>query len=250
VLAFYDAAKPIEVMPKAKNAAIEAVRMDESLAEGHASLGLLAGIWDFEWIQSERELRQAIELNPNYASAHHWIAALLSALGRHEEAEQEIRTALQLDPLSPGILSDNVNLMIRSRRYDAALARALALLDRGADFATVGHTALGRAYLAKGMYTQAVSSLLAARATPLLGYACALAGNRTEAMAILGRLTNAFARGIVHLGLGEFSQALDGLEQAANDRYPHIAYVAVEPMFDPIRSHPRFQELVSRVKLG
>src|SRR5581483_10863638 len=75
VLAFYEAAAPIDVMPKAKNAAMEALRRDDSLAEAHASLGLLAAIWDFEWEQSERELRKAIELNPNYASAHHWMAA-------------------------------------------------------------------------------------------------------------------------------------------------------------------------------
>src|SRR6185369_13632630 len=73
VLAFYEAEAPIDVMPKAKNAATEALRRDESLAEAHASLGLLAGIWEFEWEQSERELRKAIELNPNYASAHHWL---------------------------------------------------------------------------------------------------------------------------------------------------------------------------------
>ena len=140
---------PIEVMPKAKNAAMEALRRDESLAEAHASLGLLAGIWEFEWEQSERELRKAIELNPNYASAHHWLAAGLSVSGRAAEAQAAIARSPRLDPFSPGVQADAANLLIRARRFDDAIAHARAMIDRDPSFRVVGHTALGRAYLAK-----------------------------------------------------------------------------------------------------
>jgi serine/threonine protein kinase/tetratricopeptide (TPR) repeat protein len=249
VLAFYDAAAPIEVMPKAKNAAIEALRRDAALAEAHASLGLLAGIWEFEWAQSERELRQALELNPNYASAHHWLAAGLSVFGRAEEAEASIARALELDPFAPGIQADAVHLLIRARRYDDAVARARAMLDRDPGFRTAGHTALGRACLAKGMYEDAVAAFRVSDATVLLGHANGLAGHRMAARAVLEKLSMPYARALVELGLGETERALDGLDQASRERYPHVVYVAVEPMFDPLRQHPRFRQLLDRMHL-
>ena len=228
---------------------MEALRRDDALAEAHASLGLLAGIWDFEWDQSERELRTAIELNPNYASAHHWLAARLSVSGRAAEAEAAIAGALKLDPFSPGIQSDAVHLLIRARRYDDAIQRARDLLARDPGFRKAGHTALGRAYLSKGMHADAAAAFRVSNASALLGHACALGGDREQARAILAQLSTPYPRALVELGLGELERALSGLEQAARERYPQIVYVGVEPMFDALRGHPRFQQLLARMHL-
>jgi serine/threonine protein kinase len=249
VLAFYGAEQPINVMPKAKNAALEAVRLDDSLAEGHASLGLVTGIWDFAWEQSERELRKAITINSNYATAHHWCAALLSTLGRVTEAEVEIERALELDPLSPGIQADSINLLVRARRFDAAVDHGRQVLARDPAFAAASQPALGRAYLAIGMYPDAVACFRAAKAASYLGHACALAGDREEAQSILGQLSSPFGRALVHLGLRDIERALDDLEQAVSDRYPLVAYAGVEPIFDPLRSQPRFRHLLDRMHL-
>jgi tetratricopeptide (TPR) repeat protein len=249
VLAFYGAGRPLDAMPKAKNAALESVRLDDSLPEGHASLGMVCGIWDFAWEQSERELRRALAINPNYASAHHWTAALLSALGRHAEAQAEIMRALELDPLSPGIQADSVNLLVRARHPDAAIDRGRQVLALGPGFTVAAQAALGRAYLAKGMYPDAVASFRAAQSVPYLGHASALGGDRAEAQSILDRTSSPFARALIYLGLGELERALDGLEQAVSDRYPLVAYAGVDPIFDPLRSQPRFRQLVDRMHL-
>ena len=256
VLAFYDVAEPIEMMPQAKNAAAEALRLDPSLGEAHASLGLLYGIWDFEWAQSERELRRAIEINPNYAAAYHWYAALLSVFARTQEAGAQIARALELDPLSPGIQSDAVNLLIRACRYDAALERARAMLTHEPGFGAAGHIALGQALDAKGMHREAVAAFRAglaqaptAHTSALLGHATALAGNVAEARAILEPLRTPFPRALVHVGLGEYDLAIERLEQAARERYPHIVYAGVDPIFDPLRPLPRFQQLLERMRI-
>ncbi len=258
VLAFYDVAAPIEMMPRAKNAAVEALRLDSSLAEAHASLGLLYGIWDFEWAQSESELRKAIAMNPNYAAAYHWYAALLSVFARTQEAGAQIARALDLDPLSPGIQSDAVNLLIRARRYDAAIERARGMLAHEPGFGAASHIALGQALDAKGMHREAVAAFRAglaltsptAHTSALLGHACALAGDVAEARAILEPLRTPFSRALVHIGLGEYDLATERLEQAARERYPHIVYAGVDPIFDPLRSLPSFQQLLERMRLA
>jgi serine/threonine protein kinase/tetratricopeptide (TPR) repeat protein len=257
VIAFYDVATPIEMMPKAQNAAAEALRLDPSLAEAHASLGLLYGIWDFEWVQSENELRKAIAINANYAAAYHWYAALLSVFARTQEAGTQIARALELDPLSPGIQSDAVNLLIRADRYDAAIARARGMLAHQPGFGAAGHIALGQALDAKGLHREAVAEFRAglargrptAHTTALLAHACALAGDVAEARAILEPLPTPFSRALVHIGLGEYDLALDRLEQAARERYPHVVYAGVDPIFDPLRSLPRFQQLLERMRI-
>jgi serine/threonine protein kinase/tetratricopeptide (TPR) repeat protein len=256
VIAFYDVAAPIEMMPQAKNAAAEALRLDPSLAEAHASLGLLYGIWDFEWAQSESELRKAIAINPNYAAAYHWYAALLSVFARTQEAGAQIARALELDPLSPGIQSDAVNLLIRACRYDDAIERARRMLAHEPGFGAAGHIALGQALDAKGMHREAVAAFRAglaqaptAHTSALLGHACALAGDAAEARAILDSLRTPFSRALVHIGLGEYALAVERLEQAARERYPHIVYAGVDPLFDPLRSLPAFQQLLGRMRI-
>lgn len=258
VLAFYNVAPPIEMMPKAKNAAAEALRLDPSLAEAHASLGLLYGIWDFEWAQSETELRKAIEINPNYAVAYHWYAALLSVFARTEEAGAQIARALELDPLSPGIQTDAVNLLIRAGNYDAAIERARGMVAHQPGFGAAAHIALGQALDAKGMHRDAIAEFRAGLAltTPtdldlaLLGHACALAGDVAAARAILEPLRMPFSRALVYIGLGEYDLAIEKLEQAASERYPRIAYAGVDPIFDPLRPHARFQRLLERMRIA
>jgi tetratricopeptide (TPR) repeat protein len=170
--------------------------------------------------------------------------------GRAAEAEASIARALELDPFAPGIQADAVHLLIRARRYDDAVARARAMLDRDPGFGTAGHTALGRAYLAKGMYEDAIAAFRVSDATVLLGHTNGLAGHRMAARAVLEKLSMPYARAVVELGLGETERALDGLDQASRERYPHVVYVAVEPMFDPLRPHPRFRQLLDRMHLG
>src|SRR5262249_35573233 len=112
-----------ERMAKSREAALKALSLDDNLAEAHASLGRVLSIDDYDFTRAEREMRRAIELNPNYATAHHFLADLLSVLGRHEEAYPEFRRALDLEPFSAVFNASYGNALVRSRQYDAAIAQ-------------------------------------------------------------------------------------------------------------------------------
>src|SRR5436853_89512 len=159
-LATFGAGPPRELMPQAKAAAMKALALDDNLAEAHTSLAQIIMNYDWDFNGAEREFKRAIELNPNYATAHQWHAENLSSLERHDEALAEIRRALELDPLSLIINRVYGDMLLNARRYDEAIAQYRKTIEMDPNFPTT-HNGLGRAYEAKGMYDQAVAEYLA-----------------------------------------------------------------------------------------
>src|ERR1043165_7129593 len=154
-------------MPKAKEAALKALALDDSLAEAHASLGQIVSYYDYDFVTAEREYRRAIDLNPNYPPAHRWLAEQLSSLKRPDEAILEIQRALELDPLSLIINRVYPDILVDAHRFDDAIAQLHKTLELDPNFPTA-HFFLGRAYEAKGMYDDAVREYNAAAAVNLV----------------------------------------------------------------------------------
>jgi serine/threonine-protein kinase len=263
VMTEYGFIPPSESMARAKSAALKALELDPSSAEAYTSLGLIRSSFEWKWAEAESFYRRAIELNPGYATAHHWFSVdYLAMLGRTEEARIEIEIARQLDPLSAIIMEGRAFLYLLSREYDAALNCYLELQDLDDLFYKV-YSAIGRVYTQQGKYDQAIEmfekgrklggdvpSLLGA-----LGQACALAGRTDQArqlLAELSRLSEAryvpstcFA--ITHLGLGELDKAMTWLELACERHELPVMTMKVHPVYDPLRNEPAFQSLLRRI---
>ena len=261
----YSVALPMESMPKAKAAAVRALEIDDSLAEAHAALGLYLS--NFSWNQpaAEREFRRAIELNPNYPTAHHQFGnSCLLAMGRFDESIAEGRRAEELDPLSPVIGTDlGVNLT-RARRFDEAITQFNRTLTLDPNF-YYAHYALATAYHAKGQYAEAIvgyRKALALNDDPWvkaqLARSLAKSGQRGEAIKILGELQSESARryvssaslALVFGALGEKDKAFVWLEKEFAERTPRPPAFSVNPLWDDLRDDPRFADLVQRVALA
>ena len=253
-----------EVMPKAKTAAEKALQLDDSLAEAHTSLGMIKYQYDFDWAGSESEFRRAIELNPSYAFSHDQYGYLLTWLGRFDEAVAELRRASELDPLSAGTTFDVGVPLAYQAKYDAAKEqyRKALELDPSFFFAQWG---LGWTDVEAGSFNEADAELEKAKAMdspPLvavfLGYAYAESGERAKAQAIIAELNQMASHrfvspsctALIYLGLGDKPQALVGLEKAYEVRSQWLTLLKVDGIFDPLRSEPRFIELLKKVGLN
>jgi TolB-like protein/Tfp pilus assembly protein PilF/tRNA A-37 threonylcarbamoyl transferase component Bud32 len=261
---WYSRLAPRETFPRAKQAVMTALEFDPTLAEAHASLGHIHLEFDYDWAAAERAYRRAIELNPKYPTAHHWYGGFLSAMGRHEDALQHATTARTLDPLSP-IIQTWVGLRYYfAGKYDAAVAEYLKALDLDRDFAPA-HWHLGWAYAQTGRFQESVAEAEKALALDegnlaylaSLGHAYARAGRTGEARATLARLiqasssrhVSAYHVATIHVALGDIRAALDWAERAYEERSPWLAYIGVDPRFDPLRSNGRFGELLRKAGL-
>jgi len=250
---------------KARTAANKALELDPTIAEGHAELALVEFYYDWNWTRSEQEFRRAIELNPNYATAHQWYSYYLSAMGRFSEAVEEARKAQQIDPLS---LSINTTLAGRYRdlgQYAQAADLNLRTLEMDPDFAPA-HIALGSSYEDQGMWLQAISEYRKAAdlsrdgppALASLGAAYGYSGNRDEASKMIARLreaskrhyVSAFDMATVFAGIGDRDSAFRWLEKAYAERESQMAFLKVTRRFGPLRSDPRFADLLRRMDLG
>ena len=265
-LCFYDAAAPTAVCPKAKAAVGRALALDPTLAEAHASAGMLLAIWDFEWAESRVALERALELKPGYASAHHWHACGHSALGRDALAAESIARALELEPLSLAINVDAALIAYRAGHLDVAMARGAEMAQFGPGFARAAHHIRGRCALQERDDNRAMAefgSALGLAPSSLsdqafLGLVQGRSGRQSEARATLSHLASlaerqfvsAFYQALVHIGLGETGLALERLGAACDERYPQIVYIGCDPIFDPFRSDSRFAGLLSRVGLN
>jgi tetratricopeptide (TPR) repeat protein len=262
VLGFHALLPPGEAMPKARQAAKRALEIDDSLAEAHISLAYVTAIYEWDWAGAEREYRHALQLNPNYATAHHWYGEYLALLGRSQEAAAELELAHQLDPLS---LIINVALgwiYYLGRRYDEALERYNRTLELDPNF-TQTHFCLGLAYVQRSMFDQAIAEfqkVIAIRgrdsgALAVLGYTFAVAGRKREAEELLEELKEQAQRkyiapyrlALVCTGLGEIDQAFAWLEKGCEEHDLGLAFLNVEAMADPLRSDPRYDEILRRV---
>jgi serine/threonine-protein kinase len=253
---------PPEDMVKGKAAARRAVELDDSLAEAHTALAMLNYAVDYEWGESEREFQRAIRLNSNYAAAHWQYGWLLVYLGRFDEALQEMQRAVELDPLSAVMTTDLSAPYTLKKDYDKAIAQCRKALELDPSF-FVPHFVLGWIEMDRGAnYAKAIEEFHLVQAietqpiaTGLLGYAYARIGQKDKAMETLNELNQLASRrfvspyhqALVYLGLGENSQAIDWLEKAYEKRSPWVIWLKVEPMFDPLRSDPRFQALYQKM---
>ena len=262
LLASYGVQPARQAYPNAKSAALKAVQLDSSLAEAHASLGVISLFYEWNWREAEQHCRHAIALSPNYAMAHDWYAFDLAAMGRLEEALAEMRHAEELDPVSL-IINTNVGRMLYlSRRYDEAIAAYRKVIDLEPNFARA-HTRLGMTYAAKRAFGDAIREFEQAHRLSgpdpyldgLMGYSEALAGNTGAARKLLENLTERsrhqyvppFSLALICIGLGERDRAFEWLEKAYEDRSTYMIYAKTDPMLDSLRSDPRFGELLHRM---
>jgi TolB-like protein/Flp pilus assembly protein TadD len=260
----YGALPPAEAVPKAKVAAEKALQIDETLAEAHASLAYAKEEYDWDVAGAEREYKRAIELNPNYATAHQWYAVHLAVRGRYAEAIAEIKQAQGLDPLSL-VINMNVGWVFYfARQYDEAVEQCRKTLELDPNF-PAAHWMLGQAYRQKGVYDEAIAEFQKAldlsggdpTALAALGHGYAVAGKRSEAEKILNELKELSKRryfpqyfiALIYVGLDNKNQAFESLEKAFAERSANLTVLKAEPMFDPLRSDARFQALLQRVGL-
>jgi TolB-like protein/tetratricopeptide (TPR) repeat protein/predicted Ser/Thr protein kinase len=266
VLSDYGLVAPKEAFPRAKEAALKALEIDGNLAEAHASLGFIKTHYDWDRSGGEREFQRANELNPAYATSHQWYGAAFWQMGRLTESAAEFKRALELDPLS---LVNNRNqgwLFYFARQNDQAIEQLRKTLEMDPNFVLV-HAYLGKAYLQKSMYKEGTSECekeLAifpnnTWALAVLGYAYAVAGRRAEAQRVLDQLdelskqkyVSPIAAAQTYAGLGEKDKTFEWLEKAYEDRSTGSTFVnfKVDPLWDPLRSDPRFQDLLRRMNL-
>ncbi len=253
---------PKEAFPKAKEAAQKALELDDTLAEVHSSLAYVKSFYDWDWSGGEKEFQRAIELNPNYSTAHEMYGVALWRAGRLEEAIAEEEKAVELDPVS---IVNNAGLgtaFYYSRQYDQAIEQDRKTLELDPNYAS-GRQWLGNAYVQKSMYKEGIGELeKASSASPTapiplswLGYAYALAGRRADAQKVLKQLSElakqeyvpAVDRARVYAGLGEKDKAFEWLENGLEDR--STGNIRVEMPWDPLRSDPRFADLLRRMNL-
>jgi TolB-like protein/Tfp pilus assembly protein PilF/predicted Ser/Thr protein kinase len=261
---WYSVLAPKETFPRAKAAVLEALRINENLAQAHASLAHIHFEFDHDWDAARQEYERAIALDPRYALAHHWYGGFLSAMGENERALEQAQAARQLDPYASIVVTWVGLRHYFARRYDAAIETYLEALELGADFAPL-HWHLGWAY---EQTEQPVKALAAARkaiaisdGNPLyiaaLGHALAKAGKQTEARAVLEQLrqqaatrhVSAYHVAVIHAALGDTDAAFERLDEALAERSPWIGYLRVDPRVDPLRSDARFDALLGKARL-
>jgi TolB-like protein/DNA-binding winged helix-turn-helix (wHTH) protein/Flp pilus assembly protein TadD len=258
----YGVLSPQDAFPKARAAATKALALDDSLGEAHASLAFALDLYGWDWDAAETEYRQAIKLNPGYATAHQWYSWHLIMMGRNNDAMFELRKALHLDPLSLIISADIADALCVAGLYDEAVQQSKKTLEMDPNFA-IGHYELGQAFAQKRMHNEAIAEFQ--RAIELSGHSGAFDSNLAYVYAVSGRKEEAMkiakdleARhdqspsvdadiALIYVGLGDQDQAMIRLNKAYEARFK--ASILLRPAFDPIRSDARFQDLLHRIGL-
>ena len=262
LFANFNIAAPGRAYPRAKEMASKAIQIDGTLAEAHTSLATLKAIYDWDRSGAEQEFRRAIELNPSYATAHHWYAEdLLIRMGRQAEALAEIERARQLDPLSLQINAVEGRILSLSNQNDKAIEQGRRALDLDPGW-SAGHWWLGLAYeqrrtLCGGNRRISESNFTQRRQLDLLDclgprLRCVRSKDRRRrnpSAAPEAPLVTAFDIALLHAALGHNAQAFLWLGKACDERDYWIGTLAVEPRFEPLRSDPRFGDLLHRLGL-
>jgi len=264
VLAHHGRLSPLEAMPRAKAAAIRAIQLDDSLAEGHNSLALVHLSYDWDYSGSEAEFQKAVALNPNYATAHHWFAHYLAVVGRDTDAMREIRRARELDPFSVAINSFLVDTFYYARQYDQALEAAKEMANIDPAFRAAAEGLQGNVLAAKGVNGEAVmhwnkALVLSGHAEDAakLQHAYALGGYHGYLDRQLQALKASSQREYVapldfaelYTRLGDRDSAFDWLERAYKEHSSWLNFVNTDPLYDPLRSDPRYADLLRRIGL-
>jgi tetratricopeptide (TPR) repeat protein len=243
---------------KAREAAQKALELDDTLAEAHAALGFVKFRYDWDWTGAEKEFRLAIQSNPGYATGYHWYALMLDETGRIDESETMIQRARSLDPRSPNINQVIGAQLARRKQYDKAIVQLLEALEFGKSNLNT-HITLGLVFERKGKYREAMAEYSTAlglgakgSAQAALGHAHAVVGERAEAEKILQELLARhawFHSVLIYCGLGDRDEAFKYLEVAYRDHSPAMTTLLVDWRLDPLRSDPRFEDLLRRVGL-
>jgi TolB-like protein/Flp pilus assembly protein TadD len=264
LLSSYAAVSPAESLPPARSALKKALELDDSLAEAHASFGLLATL-ELDLHRALDELKRAVELKPNYATAHHWLSLAHLTLAQFDSAISEAKRAIELDPLSLVINADTSWIYFSARRYDEAEAQVRKTLEIGPQF-FLAHYYLGEVLQFKGHLSEAIAEFQKAfelnndpYSLAMLGQAYARNGQRDEAQKILARLNEEakshyvapYALALVQIALGDKDRAIEELEHAyAEGATNYLFVIKVDPLLDDLRGNPRFDALVQKVTGG
>jgi TolB-like protein/DNA-binding winged helix-turn-helix (wHTH) protein/Tfp pilus assembly protein PilF len=258
----YGVLAPQEAAPRARDAAGRAVLLNPALSEAHTSLAFALDISTWDWSGAEREFRRALELNPGYATAHHWYGYHLMMVGRDDEGIAELKRAESLDPLSLIISAGVADVLFIAHRFDEAMRQLQKTLDMDPNFA-MAHYQRGQVLVQQHKLDAAISEFQ--RAIELAGHSPAFDANLANAHAASGRTTDARRTAadlehlpeqsgsldaniaMIYVGLGDTEQAMHWLERAYQARFEPI--MLVRPQFDPLRADPRFQALMGRVGL-
>lgn len=264
LLGGYSVAPQTEFIKKARFAALRALELDERLPEAHTALALIVQNYDWDWPRAGKEYRLAIELNPNYATAHHWYAEHLAFLGHFDEALRESERARQLDPMSVIIAADNGVILFYSRQYDRAIAQFHAVQEMDPNLART--TMIRQAYAQKGMFAEVLAEDEKWRSRygdafwiwSDLAYVYGRTGRQAQAMDALAKVEEWHRRHPMdaamlvapYIGMGDKENALIWLEKAYAQHSNAMATLKVDPLYDPLRSDPRFQDLLRRVRLA
>jgi tetratricopeptide (TPR) repeat protein len=265
LLNVYNVASANDSMPKAEAAANRALSINENLAEAHAALAFVKYRYHLKWAEGEQHFKRAIELNPNYATAHQWYSSFLAASGRLEESVVQARTAHELEPFSLTIYSDLIRNLYYAGRLDEARKESLKLMEMDREFARA-HYELGLVLEEQGSLEEAIAEFRQAlKKAPdnvavltALGHAQALAGRRSDAEKVLARLqelskqqyVSPFQSAVVYAGLNDRKLALDWLEKSREERFNWLPFIKVDPVFKNLRSDARFVELSKTLGLN
>lgn len=253
----YSGQPPKDWLPRAREAALKALQLDEELSEAHASLGQILEIYDYDFAGAEREFKRAIELNPNNASAHQWYGELLSHLGRREESFARFQRALEIEPFSLQVNRFFAESLIFARRYDDARAQVQKTLELDPNFGIARYN-LAVIEMLEGKNAEGLDEYI--KVTEHLGFTEAAAkvrerfnreGWRSALRASLGPESppslSSYIRATLLVILGDNEQAMDELNRAYEKRESFITALKVDPRLDPLRGDPRFQELIGKV---
>jgi tetratricopeptide (TPR) repeat protein len=255
--------RPSDAFPKARAAAMQALALDSTLAEPHATLGFVKFYYEWDWPGAEAEFRHALALNPSYASGHEWYGLFLAAMGRFDEALEHEHRAQALDPLSPAIAGTTAWVLYYAGRDEEA-ERELRLVLRADSTFALGRLYLGRVHQARGRLDSALAEYRVAGPlrewVPTLaavGAVYGLQGRRREALGTLAHLDSlskveyvtAYAVALVYASLGQRDSAFAWLDRGMTERTHWMVWLRRDPRWAPIRSDPRFTSLVRRMKL-
>ena len=261
LLNLYGALTPQEAYSRAEAAALRALEIDETFAAAHNSLGVIKLFYEWDWEGAEAAFRRSTELKPGYPDAHQRYGMLLVARARFAEAAAELERARELDPLSLITKTISGYPFYYARDFGRAAERFREVLEMDPDY-SMAHFRLGLTYAQEGMYEEALAELRRSvelsgdrDSVAALGYVCGLAGRGAEARATLSELearekagfVSSYDKSLVHLGLGDMEASLGWLEKAYEERSYWLIYLRVDPALDPLRTRPRFVELLRQV---
>jgi tetratricopeptide (TPR) repeat protein len=259
---FFNVFPPREVMPKAKAAAEKALQIDDRLGEAYVSLGYISFTYDFDWTAAGKQFDQALALNPAYTRTHSFYPLYLSSVGRSQDSIDAATGALELDPASPGNSHNLAVQLFLAGRFDQAIEQSRKTLELDPTVA-VAYSVIGQSFSTKRMDREGLTadekyselSRNSAMSLALLGYTHARIGERSQALHAIEQLTAAskqtytpaFSFAWIYTGLGDKDRAFEWLEKAREERFTRLAYLRQEAFWGPLRSDPRFAELLRRI---